>query len=260
MSLGLEFPLRFDPALLASDLSRILPEEWIPHYNELDYGGDWRVVALRSPSGRADQIYANTAPRSTLLDTPALKRCPYLQQVISVFACPLRSARLLSLAPQSYIREHSDNALAYEEGEIRIHVPIHTNPGVEFYVAGERLLLEPGHCYYVNVNLPHRVNNRGVEDRVHLVVDAEVNDWVRALVAEARPIPRCDPPPRGFAAFRERVLADPELQRKLRAVTDREQLIRTTVHAGRDTGFDFHEADVDAAFQAARRVLAERPA
>jgi len=48
---------------------------------------------------------------------------------------------------------------------------------VEFYVCGERLALEEGGCYYVNVNLPHRVNNRGTKPRVHMVIDAAVDDW-----------------------------------------------------------------------------------
>jgi len=41
---------------------------------------------------------------------------------------------------------------------------------LEFYLGGERLQPDEGGCYYVNVNLPHRV-----------VIDAEVNDWVHAL-------------------------------------------------------------------------------
>lgn len=50
--------------------------------------------------------------------------------------------RLLSLAPGSYIREHTDNALVYEDGEMRIHIPVQTNPEVEYYVAASACCLK----------------------------------------------------------------------------------------------------------------------
>jgi hypothetical protein len=261
MLAGLAFPFRFDPQLLKADLARILPEEWTPHYNERDYGGDWSAVALQSPSGRASEIAAKPGAPAALLDTPALERCGYFRRVVATFECPLKSVRLLSLAPQSFIREHTDLALGYEDGEIRIHVPIETNPGVEFYVSGRRLHLEEGHCYYLNVNLPHRVNNRGAAGRVHLVIDAQVNEWVHELFrrgqAEDWSIPLSLLPPRGFEEFRARVLSDVSLQEKLREIPDRPAFVHAAIELGRELGFDFHEADVHAAFEARRRELAK---
>ena len=165
MPAGLQFPFRFDPALLQADLARVAAGEWSAHYNQGDYRGLWRGAALRSVSGATTELAAETHGPALFRDTPLLDRCPYFRQTLSAFPCPLRAVRLLSLAPGSFIREHVDNALDYEDGEIRIHVPIATNGGVEFYVAGERLLLQEGGCYYVDVNLPHRVNNRGGADR-----------------------------------------------------------------------------------------------
>jgi hypothetical protein len=42
-----------------------------------------------------------------------------------------------------------------------------------------------GECWYLNVNQPHRVENRGSADRVHLVLDCVVDEWLRALFARA---------------------------------------------------------------------------
>jgi hypothetical protein len=174
--------------------------------------------------------------------------------VLAEFHCPLKSVRLLSLAPGSFIREHSDHALGYEDGEIRIHIPIRTNPGVEFYVCGERLLLEEGECYYVNVNLPHRVNNRGAAARVHLVIDAEVNDWVRELFERCLngggTIPRSALPPGGFEAFADEVFANKRLREKLRAIPSRASLLRAAVEEAVMRGFDLNEADLEAAYRA----------
>jgi hypothetical protein len=237
---ALALPLRFDPRRLAADLATVAPSDWAPHYNERDYGGQWRGAALRSSTGDSRQLAA-VAP--SFEATPLLDRCAYFRQVLAAFECPLRSVRLLALDPGSFIREHTDNALAFEDGEARIHIPIETNPGVEFHVDGERLLFEPGRAYYVNVNLPHRVNNRGAGARIHLVIDAAVNDWLSALFARATPVPNCPARLDGVEAFRDAVFAHRDWAATLRAST---AFTDDTLRLGRETGFDFHENDVDA--------------
>jgi hypothetical protein len=189
MITGLQLPFRFDPLLLKTDLAALAPEAWIPHYNERDYGGDWHGVALRSLSGASHQLFAGQAGSEAYADTGALHRSPYFQKVLSVFECPLKSVRLLRLGSGSVIREHTDPALGFEDGEVRIHIPIQTNPGVEFHLAGERLHFEEGGCYYLNVSLPHRVSNSGAEDRIHLVIDADVNDWIRSVFSRSEAMP-----------------------------------------------------------------------
>ncbi len=176
-------PLRFDPERLADDLRKVAAEEWVPHFNTQYYEGDWSVVSLRSTSGSASQIYPNPTI-NTYLDTPVLARCGYYQQVLASFQCPLLAVRFLQLGAGSRIREHTDLNLGYEDGEIRIHVPVLTNPAVEFYLAGERIALNEGEAWYLNLNLPHRVLNMGTSSRVHLVLDCVVNDWVRAMLEQ----------------------------------------------------------------------------
>ena len=250
---GFRLPFHFDPALLQRDLSLVKPDEWSPHYNDGDFGGQWTGVALRSAAGSQRDLHAGHAGQSDYLDTDLLARCVYFRKILQMFPCPLKSVRLLSLAPGSFIREHSDHALGFEDGEIRIHIPIETNAGVEFYVRGERLLLEEGGCYYVNVNLPHRVSNRGTAARVHLVIDAAVDDWVRGLFAECAvngsEIPRSDLPPGGFDEFARLVFADESLREKLRAIPDRRELLRTVIREAAQRGFDLNEADIEAVFR-----------
>jgi len=248
-----QFPFIFDPVRLRTDLARLGPSDWSPHYNHGDYAGHWRGVALRAPGGAAGDLSAQPPPGIAFADTSLLDRCPYFREVLAVFPCPLKSARLLGLAPGSFIREHSDHALEYEGGEIRIHIPVATNPGVEFTVAGESLVLEEGRCYYVNVNLPHRVHNGGASERIHLVIDAVVDEWVHAMFrracTEGWHIPRRTPASRGFADFLERVIQSPELREELRAIESRQELVSRTVELGAQTGLQFTAADVEARCQ-----------
>jgi hypothetical protein len=112
---------------------------------------------------------------------PVLEQCPYIREVLSTFHCPLKVVRLLRLAAGSQILEHSDYCLSYEDGEVRVHIPVQTNPQVEFAVDGRALPLAEGECWYINFNLKHRIHNRGLTDRIHLVIDCKINPWLEAM-------------------------------------------------------------------------------
>jgi hypothetical protein len=175
-----KLPFSFDPVGLKSDLEQIEPSDWIPHFNQSYYEGGWSVVALRSIGGVSTQIYPDPTARGSFADTCILARCPYIKEVLATFECPVEAARLLRLSAGSSIREHKDFNLGYEDGEIRIHVPVQTNEDVSFFLAGERLRMNEGESWYLNFNLPHRVENRSRADRIHLVLDCVLNDWLRA--------------------------------------------------------------------------------
>jgi aspartyl/asparaginyl beta-hydroxylase (cupin superfamily) len=120
----------------------------------------------------------------TFVDTPLLDHCPYFAEVMRTFRCPLRTVRLMRLASGSAIKEHTDVDLAFEDGMVRIHIPVVTTDQVEFVLNGSRVAMEAGSAWYLRLSDPHRVVNNGPMDRVHLVVDGFVNDWI-AHVFEA---------------------------------------------------------------------------
>lgn len=170
--------LNFDAAALQEDLARVAPEEWIAHYNPNDFEGDWGGVALHAIGGRTENLRAAPGMQMLYMPTPLLARCPAFQQVLSQFACPLGAVRLLRLAPGAIIREHCDDRMSPNEGEARLHIPVQTDPAVEFYLCGERVVMQSGECWFLNLSLPHRVENRSAVDRVHLVIDCGVNQWL----------------------------------------------------------------------------------
>ncbi|MGA9997762.1 MAG: aspartyl/asparaginyl beta-hydroxylase domain-containing protein [Pyrinomonadaceae bacterium] len=178
-----KLPLRFNPHLLKLDLEKLSQDDWVPHFNTRYYEGEWSAVALRSVGGVSGQIYPDPTAQDKFADTVVLERCANIKDALARFDCPLQSVRLLRLRPGSVIREHKDFNLGYEDGEIRIHVPVQTNAGVGFFLNGERLLMNEGESWYINFNLPHRVENFGETDRIHLVVDCEVNDWLRSQLS-----------------------------------------------------------------------------
>lgn len=189
----LRLPLDFDPARLAADMAAISASAWIAHFVTQNYEGDWSVIPLRGPAGARHPVQMiHSDPACTAFaDTPLLAAAPYLQEVLASLACPLLAVRLMRLAPGSTIKEHRDHDLAFEEGTVRIHIPVVTNEGVDFRVNGTRCVMEAGSAWYLRLSDPHRVVNRGNSDRVHLVIDASVNDWVRALFERAKMAETC---------------------------------------------------------------------
>jgi ribosomal protein S18 acetylase RimI-like enzyme len=185
MPSGLKLSLHFDPAKLEVNLKGILANEFIPHFNTRHYEGDWSVAPLRSIGGRADHIYPDPTATQKFADTPLLDRCPYVREVLASIQCQLQAVRFLRLKAGSVIREHRDYNLSFEDGELRLHIPVTTNPEVDFVLNGQKVVMHPGEVWYCNFNLPHRVENRGTTDRIHLVIDCFVNDWLRGLINEA---------------------------------------------------------------------------
>jgi hypothetical protein len=176
---ALKLSWEFDAVRLQAELDQWADTGFVRHFNVHMFEGDWSALPLRSLGGRAGQIFPDPEADEAFADTPLLDLCPYVREVLARFDCPLLAVRFLRLKAGSIIREHRDFALDFEDGEVRVHVPVRTNPEVEFVVDGRRVDMAEGSCWYVNVNLPHRVANRGATDRVHLVIDCTVNDWLR---------------------------------------------------------------------------------
>jgi hypothetical protein len=183
----LRLPLEFEPGRLAADLAAISSAGWIEHFVKQNYDGDWSVIALRGPAGARHPIQMIYSDPTCIDfdDTAVLTASPYFRAVLDRFTCPLQAVRLMRLSPGSVIKEHRDHELSFEEGVVRIHVPVVTNDGVDFRLNGTRVAMPAGSSWYLRLSDPHRVANRGLSDRVHLVIDAVVNDWVAVLFEQA---------------------------------------------------------------------------
>ncbi len=179
-----KLPLTFDAQRMQEDLARLQSDDWINHFIRQNYHGLWSVIPLRGPATATHpvkMIYAD--PTCTeFADTPFLQAGSYLATVLQTFRCPLQMARLMKLSAGSRIKEHTDLDLDVESGTARLHVPILTNHEVDFRLNGTSVVLREGECWYLRLSDPHSVENRGSSDRVHLVIDVTVNQWLKGLL------------------------------------------------------------------------------
>lgn len=181
----LRLPLSFDPPRLQADAALFAAEEWISHFNIHVYQGDWSGVALRAIPGARVALFPDPLAKAKFEDTQAMRRMSYIPAALDRIPCAKTSVRLLKLAAGSNIRRHRDYYLGPEDGEVRLHVPIVTNPDVDFVLDDERVPMAEGELWFLNFNKYHSVDNRSSVDRIHLVIDCVVNDWLRQLLESA---------------------------------------------------------------------------
>jgi len=150
-----------------------------------------------------------------------------------------------------------DADLGLEDGELRIHVPVATNEQLEFVVANRQLKLREGEAWYIDFSQPHRIHNAGQTDRVHLVIDGQVNDWAMALLERSsKEIVTETFEPRGIAEFRAfsaRVYEDAELRSRLESIANTPELLQAVVDAGQKSGYSFGLDEVDSVYRQNRR-------
>ena len=179
---------RFDVVRLQEEVANLESTFWKPHYNLKHYEGDWVTLPLRSINGdinnhvsiQSSSLQENMAYENTFL----LEKSLYLKSVISFFQCEKLSVRLMNLDIGATIKEHTDYDMNFENGEARFHIPITTNAGVSFFIEDQKILMNEGECWYLNLSLKHSVNNFGDANRIHLVVDCKVNEWIKNLLEQ----------------------------------------------------------------------------
>ena len=181
---SLRLPLRFEPAPLQADVAALPPEDWVPHFNASYYEGDWSGVALRSVGGAARQLYPDPNPQGSWEDTEILGYCPAIASAVAAFECEDLGAPPAA-RPRRKRARHTDHNLGYEDGEVRFHVPVQTNPDTPSSSSKDGRSrccpARPGTSTSTSVT----ASRTGATPRIHLVLDCVVNDWVSRMLAAA---------------------------------------------------------------------------
>lgn len=163
-----------------------LQQPWVDHVNRHDYVGKWDVLPLRCQQQFVDAHPIlqgfSIAAGDKWENLPVLEHCPHIKSIFAQLHCPVKAARLMRLAAGAEIKPHRDQGLGMEFGEARLHVPIHTSAAVSFLVDNQRIPMNAGELWYFNADQTHEVYNRGDEDRINLVIDCVVNDWLREKI------------------------------------------------------------------------------
>ena len=101
-------------------------------------------------------------------------------------------ANLVRLNPGGTIDAHQDKNFSLAHSH-RIHIPIITNPGVEFRVGDENRYLAEGEVVEINNRRMHSVSNNCDAARVHLLIDWVIAGQQCCCADLAHPGKRCNP-------------------------------------------------------------------
>ena len=102
---------------------------------------------------------------------------PVIETIVAQYYSPggmLLRAMFARLPPKCRIDPHVDRHSSFSVAH-RIHVPLVTNPQVEFIVGMERVVPLAHHAFELNNMVPHCVTNHGDTARIHLIFDYSPN-------------------------------------------------------------------------------------
>jgi len=158
----IKLPIRFCADSLAAEVRALPPEAWVPHPQR--FPGN-EAVPLVTPSGQlTNEFVGPMGPTEYLL------QCPYVLEVMAEMAATWGRSRLMGLGAGADVPDHVDNNY-YWRTHIRLHIPVITNPEVDFSCGDETVHMGAGEAWVFDTFQRHHVHNRGAGQRVHLVFD-----------------------------------------------------------------------------------------
>jgi len=178
-------PLLFDTDRLKQEVSAFKNIDWMPH--PTGYPGN-AAVPLISVNGELNDEFTGQ-----MLPTSHLEKCPYIKQAIASFKSVFSRSRLMKLAGNCEVPEHSDiNYHWYNR--VRIHIPIITTPAVKFHCGGKTTHMAAGESWIFDSWKMHKVVNTGPADRIHLVIDTSGSAAFWNLLQKSQPNPEAGAP------------------------------------------------------------------
>lgn len=169
------FKARYDTARLTAELEATVAEaSWVAKPEKQKYF-KWSAIALHSLQGgqglEAVDEHVCEWRAEDCAATPFMRHCPLVRELLESLPARKLRVRFMQLEAGGHIGRHRDRLYGWELPILRLHVPIITHAGVEFWVEEQRLDMRPGELWYVNTSREHEVFNRGPTARTHLVVD-----------------------------------------------------------------------------------------
>ena len=181
--------VKYNLDLLKKDVENVKKNTWVNKDGKTD---EWTSLTLKSCDGKDQSFLMNTEytknKKNIYQYTPDIQHCNYIKQILDELPTDVYLVRILKLKKGGKIKFHTDEEVFKSGNLIRLHLPIITNPNVKFQIGypiqkpaeGYNIwnalilhekYLDPGYLWFTNVNTIHGVENRGNQDRYHLVID-----------------------------------------------------------------------------------------
>jgi len=163
--------------------------EFSPVVTKFNKKNQWTAVSVRGYAGTIEQI-GKGGVLGTLDDFIKLQNTPLydelkMDKILDKIPAEKERVRLMKLKAGTIIAKHTDKVdKDISSGKlVRLHIPVITNKEVKMFSWLKGGLAEfhmaKGECWWLDVSLPHKVENKSDIDRVHLVIDIYNNDTIK---------------------------------------------------------------------------------
>lgn len=177
-----KLPFEFDVDRLRKEADSIPEEAYLDVYNPyLDI--DTLVGVDLIEATRQEDETAIFAPNQYLEDKP------YLKEILNTFKSNKFTYRIQTLLPGGEIRKHRDIGQRFEDGIVRLHIPIQSASGMTTLLNDQVVDMQEGTCWYLDLTFTHQMINNSDQPRVHLLIDCHRNSWWEGIFEEFAPQP-----------------------------------------------------------------------
>lgn len=159
----IRLPIRFDAEQLAQEVKALPVQAWRAHPQ--GYAGN---SALPLIAAHGNPLLDRT--KGPMRPTPWLASAPYLREVMASLQSPVGRSRLMRIQGNGEAHAHVDTNY-YWMTRYRVHIPIITDPGVQFIVGKRAVNMAAGECWVFDTWSTHNVINTMPTERIHLVID-----------------------------------------------------------------------------------------
>ncbi len=156
-------PLRVAPDALAAEVLGLPAEIWKAHPEGAPGNTAVPLVAVGGDP-------ADDSTRGAMQPTPYLDALPYLRRVLGALDTVIGRSRLMRIEEEGDLDEHVDTNY-YWRDHLRVHVPVLTNPDVDFVCDGVSEHMAAGEVWVFDTWRRHGVHNPANMPRIHAVID-----------------------------------------------------------------------------------------
>ena len=172
----LKLPIKLCGDTLAAEVRALPKSAWEPHPQR--FAGN-EALPLITPCGQISNGFSGP-----MAPTEYLQHCPYIMEIMAEIGATWGRSRLMGLGPKANVPPHIDIHY-YWRTHFRLHIPVITNPDVVFNCGDETLHMKTGECWVLDTFRRHGVENRGSDQRIHLVLDTVGGERLWELMAAA---------------------------------------------------------------------------
>ncbi len=178
LRLQFEIPCSIDLERLQAELDEVNQYYRAKAQDGPYHNGNWKRLGLVAPEG--DPFLTHLKYGQSRRPTPVLELMPSVQKLMDDMASPVRNAYISVMEPGAHVRWYRDRAHSIDLATARLHVPILTAPSSILRIGHEVVHWSAGKLWYADFSFPHSVDNGWDRPRVHIILDIEATDALRA--------------------------------------------------------------------------------